>query len=34
MGNHANDRLGSIMLWSVAAVVVVLNIMLLLDFLQ
>jgi manganese transport protein len=34
MGSHANDRLGSIMLWSVAAVVVVLNIMLLLDFLQ
>jgi len=34
MGTHANTTFGSIMLWSIAAIVSALNIMLLLDFLK
>ncbi len=34
MGKHANTRFGSFLLWGIAAIVTVLNIMLLLDFLR
>jgi manganese transport protein len=34
MGKHANNLFGSIMLWSIAAIVTGLNIMLLLDLLK
>ena len=34
MGKHVNDRTGAVMLWSVAAIVVVLNGMLLWSYLK
>jgi len=34
MGTHANNLFGSIMLWGIAAIVTVLNVMLLLDFIK
>ena len=34
MGKHANTPFGSPLLWSIAAIVTVLNVMLLLDFLR
>jgi manganese transport protein len=34
MGTHANRPFGSLLLWAIAAIVTVLNVMLLLDFLR